>query len=124
MIWKKLDVIRPRVVVVEFLSIWKDERSVTVPYRSDFDRHKGPHMDFYGASLAAFVSLANEKGYRLVACNKYGFNAVFIKNELGLELIPTLSVKECLQLASQPPWVEEERKQRLAKIRNLHWINV
>ena len=94
-IWKNLEVIAPRVVVLEFQ---KDLglKPLTVPYKPDFDRFDIDE-NFYGASLPAFVKLADKKGYRLVALNNLKFNAFFIKNGIAEDIIPTKSVEECLQ---------------------------
>jgi len=60
-IWKSINCISPRVVVLEYQNIWGPELSVTVPYRRDFNRYDF-HPQYWGASLASFVKLANEKG--------------------------------------------------------------
>lgn len=117
-VWKALTVVRPRVVVVEFQNMWGAERAVTVPYTPDFNRMTGVH-DFYGASLLAFVKLAKEKGYRLVASNKYGFNAFFVRNDIGLDVLPEIDPQKCFEnkhacmiqqkrrsLVQECPWVD------------------
>ena len=122
-IWKSLDVVSPRVIVVEFQGILGFDKSVTIPYKSDFSRSK-EYEDFLGASLAAFVKLADSKGYRLVGCNKYCFNAFFIKEELAQDVLPTLSAEECFLLHPIPEWIKKEREIRFKKIENLPWVNV
>ncbi len=122
-IWKSLEVANPRVVVVEFQSIWGNERAVTVPYSPDFDRFK-IHEDFYGASLPAFVKLAAGKGYRLVGFNKYGFNAFFVRNDLGKNIIPTLTIEDSLNIYKQSSWSDQTRDKRLAGIRDMFWFAV
>ena len=78
------DAIEPRVVVVEYQDIWGPERAVTVPYDADFRAEfRGRAPDYAGASLAAFVKLGKEKGYRLVGCEPLGFNAFFVRNDVG-----------------------------------------
>jgi len=71
-----IDVVSPRVVVLEYQDILGPERSVTVPYSDDFAaaQHSmtGTSPNFAGASLAAFVKLGRRKGYRLVGVNRYG----------------------------------------------------
>jgi hypothetical protein len=58
------------------------DRSVTVPYDEQFDRH-AQHSMFYGASLTALTRLSERKGYRLVAVEPSGINAFFIRNDLA-----------------------------------------
>lgn len=122
-IWDAIQVIKPRVVVVEFQNYWGHQRSVTVPYKSDFNRFDG-HKDFYGASLSAFVKLAASKGYRLVGCNRYVFNAFFVKNGEGEELLPAVSAQSCFDSYFQPAWAESVSKARLNSVKNLDWMEV
>jgi hypothetical protein len=36
-----------------------------------------------GASIRAFMHLADKKGYRLIGCVRAGFNAIFLRNDVG-----------------------------------------
>lgn len=74
-IWDAIEIIQPRVVVVEIQELWGPEERWTRPYNSNFHSDGIPSM---GASLAAFDYLARKKGYRLVGCVKAGFNAFFV----------------------------------------------
>lgn len=119
-LWQKLDVISPRVVVVEFQSMWPADKSVTVPYDPAFQRLR-IHPDYFGASLLAFVNLAQKKGYRLVACNKHGFNAFFIKNELLSEsVLPTMTVEQGLRSA----YVQTAQTSKSPIVKDYPWIDV
>ncbi|MBK7277549.1 MAG: hypothetical protein IPI08_13660 [Betaproteobacteria bacterium] len=51
---------------------------------------------YSGASLPAFVSLAARKGYRLVGTQSLGFNAFFVRNDVGTDLLPEVSAATCL----------------------------
>lgn len=89
-IWKAITVITPRVVVLEVQAVWECTRSVTVPYRPDFEQQELSDGNFgyakyAGASLPAFVKLAKQKGYRLVGGNRLGFNAFFLRDDVGLD---------------------------------------
>ena len=96
-IWKAIEQIQPRVVVVETQVIWDEDHCVTVPYSANFkaEYYRG-YGCYSGASLSALVKLANNKGYRLVGCQRYGYNVFFMKNEIGVGIFPAVSVKECL----------------------------
>jgi hypothetical protein len=119
--WRELEVVRPRVLVVEFNSIWGSERAVTVPYRSDFVRHAGTPAELHiGASLPAFVKLAHEKGYRLVGSNRYGYNAFFIADGVGEDVLPGVTVETCLTHTS----VIQGQREALTHIADLEWIDV
>jgi len=93
-IWRAIRSIRPRVVVLECHTGLGAERSVTVPYREDF--RQAPEGSA-GASLRAFVKLGAEKGYRLVGCQRYGFNAFFLRDDVGADLFPTARPEDCLR---------------------------
>lgn len=107
-IWDAIDVISPRVVIAEIQAIWRDERSVTVPYSSDFKTQYVNGFGVYsGASLPAFVKLARKKGYRLIGCQRYGFNAVFLRNDIAQDFLPEIPANSCF---SHPfcSWAYEE----------------
>ena len=75
--------------------------------------------NFAGASLRAFVKLGKRKGYRLAGVNRYGFNAFFVRDDVGPELLPEIAVEACFghpktqagirdrfPLVAELPWVE------------------
>jgi hypothetical protein len=82
-VWQAIDVIQPRVVVVEYNSSFGKEKSVSVPYEPTFNRWEKHSSGWYhGASLKAFEKLGKEKGYKLVACDSSGVNAFFVLSSL------------------------------------------
>jgi len=118
-IWKAISCILPRVVVLEYQDIWGPEKSVTVPYKRDFKRFD-THPDYCGASLQAFVKLGREKGYRLVGCNRYGFNAFFIRSSIGEEIFPEIPPHECFK----HPKVRHGIETRLPQVAGFEWLEV
>lgn len=114
-LWKALDVVSPRVVVIENNLFWFTERPVTVKYASDFRASwiKIPdelreHPDFLkregffsewvvqaGASLPALVKLAAHKGYRLVGTSRQLYNAFFVRNDVAATLLPEVPIETC-----------------------------
>lgn len=118
-LWNALTAISPRVVVVEFMNIWGADASVTVPYHPDFDRHNY-HPDFFGASLPAFVKLGQVKGYRLIGCNRLGYNAFFLRNDLAQHLFPEVTAESCLAL----PYPRHARATRLSAVSHFPWQQV
>lgn len=97
-IWKALDCIQPRVVVVEYNNRWRADQSVTVPYQHDFSAD-GASVDgagYFGASLLAFTRLAQQKGYRLIGANGPNTNAFFMRQDVGQAYFPEVSVESCL----------------------------
>lgn len=87
--------VRPRVIIAEFNAAWGAERALTIPYDPRFKAKLEP-VPYMGASLPAFVKLLRRRGYRLVGIERLGFNAVFVRNDLCLDLLPERSAAECL----------------------------
>ena len=65
-IWDAINIINPRAVVVEYADIIGPEKSLTVPYSDKFNARQYPTTlglpNFCGASLKAYVKLADKKG--------------------------------------------------------------
>jgi hypothetical protein len=116
-----LDVVRPRVVIAEIQCIWGADRAVTVPYRQEF---RAGFIDTFGvysgASLPAFVKLARRKGYRLVGVQRLGFNAIFIEDGVGEDLLPEVEIASCVDR----PFVTWAKRELLPKVANLEWVEV
>jgi hypothetical protein len=92
---KAMDAVTPRVIVLEYQDILGPEHSVTVPYRADFTHDAG--FIYCGASLSAYINLLRPRGYRLVGCNRYGFNAFFVRQGLAEVALPEVSATECFR---------------------------
>ena len=78
-VWKAIEIVRPRVVVIEYNAGLAPPLSVTVPYQPN---RGGDGTNFFGASLEALVRLGRQKGYRVVGCNISGSNAFFVRDDL------------------------------------------
>jgi hypothetical protein len=65
---------RPRVVVIEYNAHVAGDRTA-IAYDPAFE---WTGTDYFGASLRALAELAEEKGYRLVYCERCGVDAFFI----------------------------------------------
>jgi hypothetical protein len=119
-LWDAITVVQPRVVVIEYQDILGPEKAWTVPYRDDFDHQKLPQRDFYGASLSALVKLGTSKGYRLVACNHMGYNAFFVHDSAGSDILPKIEIKDCFQ----HPKVISGMKERWPLVKDCPWVEV
>jgi hypothetical protein len=84
-IWEAMTACSPRIVILEYNSMFGPERSVTVPYDAQFDRHQH-HTMYYGASLTALTRLSERKGYRLVTVEPAGINAFFVRRDLATHI--------------------------------------
>jgi hypothetical protein len=98
-IWRALNCVSPRVVVLEFNNVCGPERAISIPYDPEFrfDFSVVPYP--IGASLSAFGKLGQQKGYRLVGVDSFGINAFFVRDGLAEELLPTLTPEECYEQA-------------------------
>lgn len=119
-VWQAITCIRPRVVVTEYQGGWEAEQALTLPYQKNFSSWalSQGRWGIEGASLLALTKLATQKGYRLVGCNRNDTNAFFVRNDLGAEFLPEVSVASCLQtLRSLDP-------QRRAALKKMEWTEV
>jgi hypothetical protein len=118
-LWKALDIVRPRVCIIEAANYIPSDLSVTVAYdpNADFARKAGAETYYRGASLLAMAQLARTKGMRLVGANRFGFNCIFVRDDLGRDCLPEVSVASCHANS-----VTEEAQRRLwPGIRHFDW---
>lgn len=93
-IWDAITTISPRIVIVEYNSLFGADLAVTVPYKKDFDRLKEHYSgQYFGASLGALCQLSKQKGYQFVGSNTAGVNAFFVRNDVA-EKLPKLTAKK------------------------------
>jgi hypothetical protein len=91
---ERIDVVSPRILIVEYNSTFGPEAAVTVPYDPGFvrgDQHRS--WLYWGASLPALTRLADRKGYALVGGNKAGNNAFFVRRDV-LGALPEVGVAD------------------------------
>lgn len=92
-IWKAIEVVDPRVVIIEYNAKFPPECSWYMPYN---EYHAWDGSDRQGASLKALEILGREKGYQLVGTNLNGINAFFVKSELTKNKFPLPATAENL----------------------------
>lgn len=94
---ESISTVDPQIVIVEYNGFYGSELALTVPYDPSFVRNEYHDSNFYwGASLAAFDHQLSNRGYGLVACNRAGNNAFFVRNDC-LGAMTSLSVAEAYQ---------------------------
>ncbi len=98
-VWDAMDVISPQVVIIETHNEFGKE-NIVVPYDPDYV-YPGKHPIYHGASPVAMTKLAHQKGYRLVGANELGFNFIYLRDDLLVDLVPEVSVESVLQHVSQ-----------------------
>jgi hypothetical protein len=78
-----IDVVKPRILVVETNSLLSGDRAISVPYDADFRRDQAHFSGvYYGASLAAFRHWASLNAYSFVGTTSIGSNAFFVRTDL------------------------------------------
>jgi hypothetical protein len=122
-----IDVVSPRILVVEYNSNFGPEAAVSVPYDATFERGRAhPSQLYWGASLAALDGLARSKGYVLVGGNSAGNNAFWVREDV-LGDMPRATVDEAYSVSrfresrgetGALSYVREQRA-RLAIIRSM-----
>lgn len=122
----------PRILIVEYNSLFGAERAITVPYSENFSRREAHYSDLYfGASLGALTHAASQLGYALVGTESAGVNAFFVRNDLLSTEVRAVSVAEAFQPSNLRQSRNREGKldfltleQREAVIRGMPVVNV
>jgi hypothetical protein len=84
---ESIDVVTPRILVLEYNSVFGPDHAVTVPYDPGFTATSAHWSGVYfGASLAALCALAEAKGFQFVGSNSVGVNAFFVRSDLAADL--------------------------------------
>lgn len=94
-VWKAIDCINPKVVVVESQLAFGKENLI-VPYKNQVN-NASENDNYYGASTFALNKLAESKNYRLVGSNNYGNNLFFVKNGFEEANLPKIDITETLK---------------------------
>jgi hypothetical protein len=71
--------IRPKILAVEYNSVFGPGRSATIEYREDFDLARAhPSQLYYGVSISGWRTFLGNRGYRFVTVDRNGVNAFFV----------------------------------------------
>jgi hypothetical protein len=150
-VWKAIECIRPRVVVLEYNAALGPDVSLTIPYQEDFrvefskkenyirkakllykraynalietpiaERIAERYDHYFGASLSAFVELGRQKGYYLVGCERHGYNAFFVRSDIGRQILPEVEPADCFKYPFTQ-YISEIHKERLS---HKKWVEV
>jgi hypothetical protein len=121
-IWEAISEISPRLCIFETHNIIPDDLSITIPYQPQFsctEKH-GHEQEFRSVSLLAMTKLSEKKGYRLIGAHKHGFNALFLRNDIGLDFFPTVSIAE----VHDNLWTRNGQSERWKQVEDMNWIEV
>lgn len=104
-IWEALNVTSPRLVVIEFNQRTNFFETYIPPNTSNSEDcvqlFSSEEKIGNGCSLKALILLAKEKNYRLIAVSSSGFNAFFMRNDIGNGLFKELTEE---QFQNYPLW--------------------
>ena len=82
-VWKSINYIKPRLVIIEYNSFFGPTLSCTIPYNHKFIWDHKNKRSYYGASLKALEKLGKQKKYTLVGVDGNGVNAFFVRDDLA-----------------------------------------
>lgn len=125
-VWKAIDVVSPRVVVIEYQVALGPEPALTIPYDPAFDRsaytiNQPPAEIVYaGASLRALTRLGSSKGYSLVGCDRLNGNAFFVRNDVLGARLPVAAVEDCFTHQRSRTLIAEYS----GRILDMPWVEV
>ncbi len=123
-IWQAIDVISPRVAVVEYNSSLGPDDSLTVKYEPMFSRYTHHPLGWHhGASLTALERLGRKKGYVLIGCESMGHNAFFVRSDVAASVFDALTPKEAFYPNARrlPDASEEAQRESLRDLPH-EWV--
>jgi hypothetical protein len=83
-IWEAIDAVSPRIVIVEYNSVFGRDAAISVPYEATFSRTRAHFSNLYlGASLGALCHLAKRKGYVFAGATSADNDAFFVRQDVA-----------------------------------------
>ena len=124
-IWKEINCIQPRLVVIEYNSFYGQSISKTIKYNPKFYWDIKNNKSYYGASLKALKKLGKNKKYTLIGVDNNGVNAFFVRNDLAKKInlrskkIPNIFKDNFREVRNKKIYMKERKKllkKKLVKI--------
>jgi hypothetical protein len=121
-IWKAIEAVRPRLCILETNPVVPSDLSLTIPYDPHFHYSEEPPArgEFWGASLRAMKKLSDDKGYRLIGSHRFGFNVMFMRNDVGVGLFPEVEIERMHDNA----WAKYKQVHKWPLVKDYPWIAV
>lgn len=114
-IFEAIECISPRIVIIEYNSLFGKNLKISVPYDEKFMRIKRHYSGLYfGSSIAALTDLARKKGYCLIGSNSAGCNAFFVRKD---------AIGSLQELLPQNAYVKSKFRQSRDREGNLTFLN-
>ena len=116
-IWKEINCIKPRLVVIEYNSFFGPSLSATIKYNPRFNWDYKKNKSYYGASLKALKKLGSKKKYTLVGVDKNGVNAFFVRNDLAKKInLESKKIKDIYKKNIREARNKEQYKKEFKKL--------
>lgn len=119
-IWEAINTIMPKFCCFETHNVIPSGLSLTIPYDPGFSYLDSDFPDFRSASLLAMVKLSKSKGYRLIGAHRHGFNVFFMRNDLGIDCFPEVSIDE----VHANEWTRISQSNRWPAVSSCNWVEV
>ena len=106
----------------ETQNIIPSDRSLTIPYDPDFNSwaKEGFEQNFRSVSLLAMKKLSEKKGYRMIGAHKHGFNVFFLRDDIGQDIFPGVSIAEL----HDNLWTRIGQSERWPQVEGMNWEEV
>jgi hypothetical protein len=118
-----IEVINPRLMVLETWNIIPSDRSLTIEYQADFDSSWSKSkvaQDYRGASLLAMQKLCKKRGYRMIGAHRHGFNVFFLREDEGVRFFPEVDIEEI----HDNFWTRSGQADRWPLVKDMAWKEV
>lgn len=123
-VWKAINIVNPKIVVVEFNRVLGPDLCVAVKHADDFYQTKHD-IHFHGASLSAYEKLGKSKGYDLIGFNQRGYNAFFVRSDLNQGRFAVANVNDCYEnVLVRKAYSDQISAMDLDQLINLAWLEV
>ena len=120
-IMEAINVVNPRVIICETHNLIPSDAALTIPYREDFYYLDGKqHQEFRSVSPLAMKKLLDTKNYRLVGSHRYGFNAIFMRKDVGIDYFPEVRVESLYDSS----YSKVRRETTWQEVKDLPWVKV
>ena len=112
---------RPKIIVVEYNSVFGPELKLSIPYDPNFVIREGYAVSlYYGCSIAAWKQLLHKYDYEFITVDQNGVNAFFVDpKQVCMETFTSLKKQEYLSAASHDREYRMSREQRFNLIKDM-----
>jgi hypothetical protein len=121
-VWDAINVINPRLFVVETHNVIPSDKSLTIEYQPHFNYldQVGAAQMHRSASLLAMVKLCKKRGYRMIGAHRHGFIVFFLRDNEGQKFFPEVSVQQ----VHDNHWTRWNQAVNWPLVRDMPWKEV